>query len=46
MHKYYYLKVVDAFRAGDPTGRGTIPASQLRNLLQNWGEGLSSREVC
>lgn len=39
-------KVVDAFRAGDRGGRGTIPASQLRNLLQNWGEGLSAREVC
>ncbi|XP_077302887.1 calmodulin-like protein 4 [Arctopsyche grandis] len=38
-------EVVDAFRAGDTSKKGTIPASQLRNLLQNFGEGLSSKEV-
>lgn len=34
-----------AFKANDPQGKGTIPAKQLRHLLQNWGEGLSVREV-
>lgn len=38
-------EVIQAFKAGDKTGRGTIPARQLRHLLQNWGEGLSFREV-
>lgn len=38
-------EVVDAFRAADTPGRGTLPAKQLRHLLQNWGEGLSVREV-
>ncbi|XP_052869622.1 calmodulin isoform X1 [Anopheles cruzii] len=38
-------EVVQAFKAGDKGGRGTIPARQLRHLLQNWGEGLSYREV-
>jgi calmodulin len=39
----------EAFKAGDlaSNGRvtGVIPAAQLRHLLQNWGEGLSVREV-
>lgn len=38
-------EVVAAFKAADPQGRGTLPAKQLRHLLQNWGEGLSVREV-
>lgn len=38
-------EVVAAFKANDPTNKGTIPARQLRHLLQNWGEGLSVREV-
>lgn len=38
-------EVVAAFRAADTAGRGTLPARQLRHLLQNWGEGLSVREV-
>ncbi|CAH2083622.1 unnamed protein product [Euphydryas editha] len=38
-------EVVNAFKAGDNDKRGVIPSKQLRNLLQNWGEGLSSREV-
>lgn len=38
-------EVIEAFKAGDKSGRGTIPARQLRHLLQNWGEGLSFREV-
>lgn len=39
-------EVVAAFKAADPQNTGVIPARQLRNLLQNWGEGLSNREVC
>lgn len=38
-------EVVAAFKAADPQGKGTISAKQLRHLLQNWGEGLSLREV-
>lgn len=38
-------EVVAAFKAADPQSSGVIPARQLRNLLQNWGEGLSIREV-
>ena len=38
-------EVLAAFKAGDPQGKGTIPAKQLRHLLQYWGEGLSYREV-
>ncbi|XP_075989986.1 calmodulin-like protein 4 [Anticarsia gemmatalis] len=38
-------EVVNAFKAGDAEKNGVIPARQLRNLLQNWGEGLSAREV-
>lgn len=41
----WFLQVVNAFRAGDAEKSGVIPARQLRNLLQNWGEGLSAREV-
>ncbi|XP_050677100.1 calmodulin-like protein 4 [Leptidea sinapis] len=38
-------EVVNAFKAADIEKKGTIPAKQLRNLLQNWGEGLSAREI-
>lgn len=38
-------EVVAAFKANDLQGKGNIPARQLRHLLQNWGEGLSVREV-
>lgn len=38
-------EVVNAFKAADPQGKGTISAKQLRHLLQNWGEGLSVREI-
>lgn len=38
-------EVVDAFKAADTQSKGTLPAKQLRHLLQNWGEGLSVREV-
>lgn len=38
-------EVISAFEAADQAGKGTIPAKQLRNLLQHWGEGLSVREV-
>ncbi|XP_055699701.1 uncharacterized protein LOC129799646 [Phlebotomus papatasi] len=38
-------EVIEAFKAADPEGKGTISAKQLRHLLQNWGEGLSVREV-
>jgi len=39
-------EVLKAFEAADTQNTGTISARQLRNLLQNWGEGLSVREVC
>lgn len=38
-------EIVNAFRAGDNQGKGLIPAKQLRHMLQNWGECLSSKEV-
>ncbi|XP_019864865.1 uncharacterized protein LOC109594123 [Aethina tumida] len=38
-------EVVEAFKAADPSGKGTIPAKQLRHMLENWGECLSSKEV-
>ncbi|XP_037955852.1 calmodulin-like protein 4 [Teleopsis dalmanni] len=38
-------EVIAAFKAADPKNTGCISAKQLRNLLQNWGEGLSVREV-
>lgn len=38
-------EIVDAFKAADPEGTGTITAKHLRHLLQNWGERLSSKEV-
>lgn len=38
-------EVQAAFKAGDLEKRGTISARHLRHLLQNWGEGLSQREV-
>lgn len=38
-------EIVDAFKAGNPGNNGTIPAKQLRHMLQNWGECLSVKEV-
>ncbi|KAJ6637571.1 Calmodulin-like protein 4 [Pseudolycoriella hygida] len=38
-------EVISAFQAADTQAKGSIPAKQLRNLLQHWGEGLSVREV-
>jgi len=38
-------EVVNAFKAADNNNTGVIPAKQLRNMLQNWGECLSSKEV-
>lgn len=38
-------EVVNAFKAADTQGRGVIPAKQLRHMLQNWGECLSSKEI-
>lgn len=38
-------EVIAAFKASDTHNTGLIPARQLRNLLQTWGEGLSVREV-
>lgn len=38
-------EVVNAFKAADKDGKGVIPAKQLRNMLQNWGERLSVKEV-
>lgn len=38
-------EILEAFKAGDIEKRGTISARYLRHILQNWGEGLSQREV-
>ena len=38
-------EVIAAFKAADTMNRGALSAKQLRHLLQNWGEGLSVREV-
>lgn len=38
-------EVLEAFKADDKGNRGMVRASELRHLLQNWGEMLSSREV-
>lgn len=50
MHKHSQsenlpAEVIAAFKSGDPTGSGLIPATQLRHLLRYWGEGLSEKEV-
>lgn len=38
-------EIVNAFKAADNQGKGVIPAKQLRNMLQNWGECLSAKEI-
>lgn len=38
-------EVIAAFKAADTQEKGTISARHLRYILQNWGEGLSVREV-
>ncbi|KAF7991378.1 hypothetical protein HCN44_002940 [Aphidius gifuensis] len=38
-------EVIDAFRAGDNSRCGTIPARRLAHLMLNWGERLSNKEV-
>lgn len=38
-------EVIDAFKADDKGSRGMVRASELRHLLQHWGEALSPREV-
>ncbi|XP_022902262.1 uncharacterized protein [Onthophagus taurus] len=38
-------EVVNAFKAGDPDGKGVIHAKHLRHLLERWGECISSKEV-
>lgn len=38
-------EIVNAFKAADPTGKGVISAKQLRQMLQNWGECLSAKEI-
>lgn len=38
-------EIVDAFKAGDSSSKCLISAKQLRHMLQNWGECLSSKEV-
>lgn len=37
-------EVIDAFRAGDNSRCGTIPARRLAHLMLNWGERLSNKE--
>lgn len=37
-------EVIDAFRAGDLSRTGTIPARHLAHLLIRWGEKLSNKE--
>lgn len=38
-------EVIEAFKAADTSGKGLISAKHLRHLLQNWGEGLTVREI-
>lgn len=38
-------EVIDAFKAADPQGKGVISSKELRHLLQEWGEGLTPKEV-
>lgn len=38
-------EIVNAFRAADAQGKGVLSAKQLRQMLQNWGECLSAKEV-
>lgn len=38
-------ELIEAFKAADVDKKGIITARQLRNLLQNWGECLSVREI-
>lgn len=38
-------EIVNAFKAADPNGKGVISAKQLRQMLENWGERLSTKEV-
>lgn len=37
-------EIVDAFKAGDPEKRGTVPAAHLKHMLLHWGEQLSPKE--
>ena len=37
--------IVDAFKAHDPQGNGNVPASELRHILTNFGNKMSSAEV-
>lgn len=38
-------EIIEAFRAADLDGKGMVQAKVLKNMLTNWGEKLSSREV-
>jgi Ca2+-binding EF-hand superfamily protein len=38
-------EILDAFKASDTTQRGMVPAKDLKNILANWGEKLSPKEV-
>lgn len=37
-------EILEAFKSADPTGKGTIPAKELKHILGRWGEKLSPRE--
>ena len=37
-------EIVNAFKAGDTTKKGIVPASHLKHMLLHWGEQLSAKE--
>jgi len=38
-------EILEAFKSMDPTGKGLIPAKELKHILGRWGEKLSPREI-
>jgi len=36
--------IVDAFKAHDPSGHGAVPASELRHILTQFGDKMTSAE--
>jgi len=38
-------EILEAFKSMDPTGKGVIPAKELKHILGRWGEKLSPREI-
>jgi len=36
--------IIDAFKAHDPNGQGIVPSAELRHILTQFGNKLSSAE--